>query len=320
MCRSWRRTCVMSAVWSVLVAPTIVAAADDVPIQRSHSIQADVYSIIPAAGLSTYRVHGSAAMSGIGTLDHSVAFGERRFAINVTPRFDKGRLIVTVKVEPAETDKLTKAVTQQIDLSEFQCESLELARDADGRVYRLTILPTVSSVQQPKAFRVSDLRMENWSFPACPVILNDEEYVGQLAGGSASLAWFEVLEVGIVEFSLLHLKDAHPWGTLSGGTLTIRREDGTAVKISGVRNGVQQDVLPGGPYTVWVRWKPNTMTADEYRRGMQKNIDLVKEQMANGDTSFSPETLKQLERMSASDRPKMVSNGMRALRPDELEQ
>lgn len=52
---------------------------------------------------------------------------------------------------------------------------------------------------------------------------------------------------------------------------------------------------------------------------MEQSIKLVKQRIADGETSFSPDILEQLERMIASDRPKMVMNGMRGVRADEIE-
>jgi hypothetical protein len=314
------RTSILAVGWLALtVTADVTTAADEEAISRHYAIGVDVHSIVPNEGMLTHRTHCDAEMSGPGTMDDTVSFGERRFKVSVSPRFRDGRFVVTVAVEPAAEDQQTQAFTKEFDLSEFQCESVELARDADGRVYRMSLVPRVVTSLPPKSFRVSDLRMENWGFPACPIILNDQDYVGQLAGASASLAWFEMLDVGVVEFSLLHLKDAKPWGTLSGGVLNIRHENGTTVSISGVRNGLHREVLPGGPYTVWVRWKPSTMTREEYQRGLQQTLELVRSQIANGDTSFSPETLKQIERMASAEGPRMVTNGMRQARADELE-
>lgn len=319
MCHSWRSVCAMTVVWLSSAAMSLTArAADEVPLQRTFQMEGVVYSIIPSGGLATHRIHGQASISGIAMLDDDVVHGDRHFAVKMTPRFEDGRLVATVVVKPDAADRVTEAFTKTIDLSDFQSQSVELARDTDGRVFRLNIVPVVSTIRQPKQFRVSDLRMENWSVSGS-IILNDEEYLGQWSGGSASLAWFEILGVGKVEFSLKHLKDAKPWGTLSGGVVTLRNEDGTKVTINGFTNGSLGQVLPGGPYTVWVRWLPPTMTAEEYRRGMETNIALVKEQIANGHPSFSPETLKQLERMLAADGPKMVMSGMRDVRADEIE-
>ena len=44
-------------------------------------------------------------------------------------------------------------------------------------------------------------------------------------------------------------------GNLKDGRIQIRSEDGQSLDIYGVRNGIHEIQLPGGPYEVWVRWQ-----------------------------------------------------------------
>src|SRR5262249_28613285 len=150
--------------------------------------------------------------------------------------------------------------------------SLEVARDADGRVYKVNLMPHLTVAPEPRQFKVTDLRLDAWGFPSSPVLVNDHDYIGRLGMSYGNLATCDIAGLAKIEFSLLKLKDSQPWGVLNDGVITITHEDGTTVAISDVKNGSDHNMLQGGPYQVWVRWNKPTYTIDEYRELMKKQI------------------------------------------------
>src|SRR5262249_34881952 len=140
----------------------------------------------------------------------------------------------------------------------------------------------------PKAiqFRVSDLHPDQFSFPNSPVIANDTDYLGEMSCSSGSLAWCDIPGLAKVEFSLLHLKDASSLGSLKDGIMTIDDGNGNSLRIMNVKNGANGEVLAGGPYQIWVRWKQPSQTVEEFRESLKKLIADLKERIKNDE--FSP--------------------------------
>ena len=317
---------ILLRVWPALTVCLIVTAnalgqspADDQPASRNYFLRAELVSIQPEVGISSYRIHGDAGVSGPATLDLDVSDGDRSLAIFVTPRVEKGRLMATLVVQPGATDGLTQPVKKELDFSELQTETVQLVRNVDGRVYRLNLMPEVEEHPKPKEFRVADLHLAHWSFSG-PIILNDQDYVGWLSLGGNSLGWIEILNVGLIEFSLLHLKDAQPWGTLSNGQLQIRHENGTTISVNGVQNGwPDRQTLPGGPYTVWVRWKKSTTVPEEYLTMLRRSIAEAGTRAENGEPTIAAEIWERVIKRVEEGHPQMVSNGMGPVPRDELE-
>src|SRR5438876_9699866 len=123
-------------------------------------------------------------------------------------RLKAQRFMANVAVKPTKEDTQTKPHEIDYDLSDLAAQSLEIARDDDGRIYRLSLIPSIREKPMPKQFQVTELRLEYWSFPSSPVIVNDQDYIGRLGMGSGPLAWCDIPSLARVEFSLLHLKDA----------------------------------------------------------------------------------------------------------------
>lgn len=294
--------------------------ADIRPAHRSYFLRAELVSIQPEVGISSYRIHGDAGVGGHATLDLDVSDSDRQFKIMVTPRVQKGRYLAKLVVQPGATDSLTRPVDKEFDLSELQTETVELVRNEDGRVYRLNLLPQIEEYPKPKDFRAADLHLDHWSLPSCPIILNDQDYVGSLSGGSNSLAWIDISNVGLVEFSLLHLKDARPWGTLDDGRLRIRHENGTTIAINGVMNGwPDRQLLTGGPYTVWVRWKESTTVPEEYVKMLRRSIAENRARAESGEPVIVEEVWERVAKRVEEGHPQMMSNGMGPVRRDDLE-
>ena len=198
--------------------------------------------------------------------------------------------------------------------------SLEIARDENGRVYRLSLVPRMIEKPKPRQFQASDLQLEYWSFPSSPVIVNDQDYVGRLAMSNGPIAWCDIPGLAKVEFSLLHLKDALALGTLEKGVINIKHEDGTTLRISDVKNGVNGDELGGGPYRVWVRWSKPTQSVAEYRASLKQHVASLKVRFKTGDVSLSPGTIERLEKLSESDRIGLIGNGVRGVEEGDLDE
>jgi hypothetical protein len=286
---------------------------EDAPY-RYYFVDAALFSFQPGQELSSYRSLGRGGAGG----NSECGYGAGRFTVSVKCNSKAHRFLAKVEVKPGAGETRIQAQEHEYDLSDLRLRTLDIARDDDGRIYRLNLAPRIDETPKPSPFRVKDLRLENWSFPASPVVLNDQDYIGQLSMSSGALAWCDIPGVAKIEFSLLHLKDAQPWGQLKDGIIEITHKDGTSLRITNVLNGVHRQVLDGGPYQVWVRWMEPTQTVGQYRQSVKKMIAEISERAKSGDLSLPPGTLRRLERQRESDRIQQTSNGLRGVRPDEI--
>lgn len=269
-----------------------------------------VYSLRPGEESTTYRSLGGGGVGPGGTTTLGTGNQQRHFNVRVVAKSKDQRFLANVTVKPTADDKRTKAQEIDYDLSDLTPRSLEIARDDDGLVYRLSVIPSILEKPKPVQFNVADLKLEDWSFPSSPIILNDHDYIGLFSMGRAPLAWCDIPGVAKVEFSLLPLKDALPLGTLEKGVINIKHESGTTLRVSEVKNGTNQEVLSGGPYRVWVRWKKPSQSIEEYRESIKRQIISLKESIKSGDLSLPPGTLERLEKTSESGRIGLTSNGI----------
>ena len=106
-------------------------------------------------------------------------------------------------------------------------------------------------------------------FHASRVTLNDKQFIGNMMASDSDYFNVDICGLASIEFSLRHLKDAKPWGTLSDGEIRIANPDGRFITISNVTNGPDDQFISGGPYTVWVRWNKPQATVDEYRAALK---------------------------------------------------
>ena len=311
------------------IAPFVVAlssfaalkGATAEPPTQQYWVDVMLFSFNPDAGIDTHRSHGGGGGSGRATLGTGVATNNRRFHVSVKIQRKSQRLLAKVIVEPKKGDDLTKAQEIDLDLSDLSARFLDVARDEDGRIYRLNLTPSIREVPQPRTFRVDDLRLDCFSFSTSLVILNDDHYVGRLDLHHGSFAHIEIPGHALIEFSLLHLKDAEPLGVLQNGIIDIKHSDGTTLRITNVKHGIYPTILPGGPWQVWVRWKKPTRTLPEYRELLRQQLSILKERVTNGEMTISPERLRQLERRSQTgDYIGLMSCGVGPVRPDEIVQ
>ena len=279
-------------------------------LARHYYIDIQLFSVIPDEGIDSYRGYGRGGVGGPNaTLGH-YANDERQFALTVETSMRSQEFVATVRVEPKKTDKQTKTMEREFVLSDLEPQTIEIARNDDGRVYRLHLFPRIKELPKPRTFDVDELRLDYWSFPGCPVILNDQDYVGRMAMSSGQLAHIDLSGLAKIEFSLLPFRNAKPWGSLKDGVVNITHESGTSLQISDVTNGVHGDVLTGGPYQVFVRWSEPSMSEAEYRKELEETIAHVKKQIASGDLPAGKNWLERLQRAQNSDRVMMMSNGL----------
>jgi hypothetical protein len=278
-----------------------------------------LFSYQPGNEINTYRGYGG--VSGVGpngTTFLSATGKDRNFEVRLTGRLKSPRqFFVSVKISPERGDTQTKAQETEYDLSGLNPQSLEIVKDDSGRVYKLNLTPRIIEFPTVKQFKVSDFQLQSWGFPSSPVIVNDQDYIGEMSVSSGPLAWCDIPGLAKVEFSLLHLKDATPTGALKDGVINIRHSDGTTLKISNVKNGAHGEILPGGPYQVWVRWNKPTQTLEEFHEVLKQEIEALREKSKTGDY-LRPEILERLEKMSRSDRAGLISFGVHQLDKDDL--
>jgi hypothetical protein len=279
---------------------------------------AKVLSFRPGDVLTSYRWNPAGGVGPGGTLTLGAGDLERHFDVKIVAKLKSQRFLASVTVKPKEDDARTKAQEVEYDLSDLAQRTLEIARDDDGRIFQLSLVPTIKEVPQPRQFKAADLRLEHWSFPSSPVILNDQDYIGRFSMSASPVAWCDIPGVAKVEFSLFHLKDSLPLGTLEKGVVNIKHEDGTTLRISDVKNGSNREVLGGGPYRVWVRWLKPSETMEEYRESLKKQIAKLKERIANGDLNLPEGYLARMEKMSEAGRIEMSEFGVRGVEEGEL--
>lgn len=290
-------------------------------LSRTYFADANLFSLQPDKEMATYRSHSGGSVGPNATLGLEVADKERRFKVSVIGKLKAQRFLAIVTVTPSKEDIRTRSRETEYDLSDLNPRSLEIARDDDGRVYRLNLIPRIVEVAKPRQFKAVDFRLEYWNFPSSPVVVNDQDYFGQLNMSRGPLAWCDIPGLAKIEFSLLHLKDASPLGTLEDGVIKIAHDD-TTMRISNVKNGVSGvngEVLTGGPYRVWVRWNKPTQSVEEFRKSIKTQIVSLKERVRSGDLSLPAGSLERLEKLSESDRISLTSFGLRQVDSDDLE-
>jgi hypothetical protein len=284
---------------------------------RQFWADARVYSLRPGEELATYHGRPGGGVGPNGTLGLGFNDRQRQFKVTIVAKAKSQRFLTKVTVTPDEEDTRTQAQEIEYDLSDLNPRTLEIAREDDGLVYRLSLIPRIIENPKPKQFKASDLRLEYWSFPSSPVILNDQDYIGRLAMSSGPIASCDIPGLAKVEFSLLHLKDATPSGALEDGVINIAH-DGTTLRISDVKNGRNAEVLSGGPYRVWVRWTKPSLSVEEYFESLKEHIASLKERVKSGDLTLPLGTLERLEKISQSGRIGSIGNGLRGVEEGDL--
>lgn len=287
----------------------------DEPIHRYYWVQGEVTSWRPDEPLASFRRHGSEGGCSLGgTYGTGVKTARQAFEISISCVRDPKRFLVKVKV--ASSDAATKSFERQFDLTDLNTESLELDRDEDGRIYRLSLVPEIKEAFPPKVFDPDSLAPRSWNFQSSPVILNDQTYVGQIGMSGGTLVGVSIAGIAECEFSLVPLKDAKPTGVLHDGVVRLQGDD-LSIMISNVRNGSDPQILKGGPYKVWVRWSEPEISADAAKQIIRSQIELLEIRAGDG-SGISPDDLRRLKEFADTGKPMLLGSSGRDVRPDEL--
>ena len=171
---------------------------------RSIHVQITAYSLHPGDGLGTYKNHGSGSAGNRGTFGITVLQqGGQKYDVSVTGRQQDRQFLADLLVKDvtsATQEKELKDLNQSLNLADLQPRMVEIAKDPDGRVYRINLVPQLVEHPLPKKFRTADLGFEGWTFSNSAVILNDQDYVGsiQMSTDGNSVSWVEIPGLALV--------------------------------------------------------------------------------------------------------------------------
>ena len=286
--------------------------------QLQYFMDATIFSIGPDQTLESLIGYGEGGVGPNGTLTLGASHGERRFDVTMRGKLKSGRFTVDVAVIPE--DDQTQPLEKSYDLTSLTPFSVELARDEDGRIFQLNLVPRIIRNKLATPFNADDLKLTYFTFDHSDVLLNDQDYLGQMNMGSNELAYLDIPGLALIEFSLRPLLQGKPEGILKNGLLTIHHEDGTQIRISNVLNGIQQQrTLGEEPYQVWVRWLPPTQTVDEYKTALGEQLQMIRRKIENGEMEVSEAIIRRLQQAAESGRVMHVSSGLGPLRRDDRE-
>jgi len=306
------------AYFALLIVPTCCEKVSGGETRKQYWVDAKLFSMEPQAPLVSYNGHGSGGVGPRGKLGLAVSNEGRQFNVSIEGRKKSGRLSIHLSVTPKNKDDNTEALENDFDLTELKPLSIDLATDDNGRLYRLNIVPSIKEHPLPKTFEVSKLSLEKWHFKGSQVILNNQDYLGEMNMGSSPIAWVDIPGLAKVEFSLLKLSKAKPIGVLADGVVRIEHENGHSLRITNVLNGTPSDVLKGGPHRVWVRWLEPTMSLEQYSEEAGLRIQSLKSKIAAGNLELPKGSIERLEQLAASDRIFEISSGIRGVRKGDV--
>ena len=284
-------------------------------ILRDFIVDASVASYMPGGDIAQYEMH-SGMVSGGASLGLGFRLGEVSASVEIRPRMDKGRFLVAIDIEPAQTKKMLGFKSQTLDLTDVKPTAVQLAVEESGRVHQLNLTPSVRVTDHtPRPLDVNKLQLQNWRFPDSPVLVDDALYVGRISCAQSPIAMLGISGVANVEFSLQEMTDSKPWGVLNDGVVTLTHpEEHTTIQISNVSNGGPHAMtLPGGPYRVWVRWLAAEYSVEEHR---QKLLEVRERIVAERGSSAGLEQLDQ--QLTRDPAPWIYSSGVRGFRAHEL--
>jgi hypothetical protein len=240
-----------------LTTTCLASLSTEDKIHKYYAVDINLFSVDQTQPIESYRWHGSGSSYGSGGSVGLAGGGKSRyFRVNIAGKNIKGRFVVNVSIVPGKNDSTTKKDSFDIDFTDLKPRSFELAKDDDGRVYMLNLTPGIKIIDnRPKRADNTSFRFGIWSLIDSMVIFNDSVYAGKMGCSGGPLAYVRYPGFAKVEFALEPFRGAKRLGTLKDGKIQIRSEDGQSLDIYGVKNGVHQIELPGGPYEVWVRWQ-----------------------------------------------------------------
>ena len=235
-----------------LTTTCFASLATENKVYKHYSLDIDIFSVNPNQPLDSYRFHGSGSAGTGGAV--GLAYPGKR--VNITSTNKKGRFIVNVGIVPSEQNSDTEADSFEVDFTDMKARSFELAKNENGSVCVLNLTPGIKIIDnRPKRADDTSFKFSRWILSNSMVIFNDSMYVGKIGCSGGPLAYVSYPGLAKVEFALEPFREAKRLGTLKNGRIQIRSEDGQLLDIYGVKNGVHEIQLPGGPYEVWVRWQ-----------------------------------------------------------------
>jgi hypothetical protein len=244
---------------------------------KYYYVDACIVSLDAKQSLASYQDHGRVSGAPGSTIGNSTPTTTIGIELNV----ESGRFLADVTM--TNKQKPEKPTKKRVDLTNLRPTSIEIETGKDGRTYQLNLVPTIKSAQlTPKSFRTATNELYRLQFHSSQVTLNDRQYVGNMLASDADYFNVEICGLASIEFSLKHLKNAKPWGTLSDGQITIANPDGNSIVISNVTNGPGERLVSGGPYTVWVRWNKPQATVEEYRTALKAQREMLAKQILPG--------------------------------------
>jgi hypothetical protein len=258
-----------------------------------YHIDAAVISLDANHSLSSFRSGGK----GSGTPGAQLGYSTPEVEITIALLVESNHFYADVTTRPlAKSDKAVEK-KQRIDLTGLRPTSLDLGTDKNGRAYFLNLVPDIVSISlKPKSFQQVSDDLYRLQFHASRIVLNDKQYIGRMLASDAQVFNVDICGVASIEFSLRHLKGAEPWGRLQNGQITVTHPDGTTIEIGNVTNGTEKNLVEGGPYTVWVRWKKSEQTVEAYRKSLSEYRDQLKKgSVKNGTANTAAEALAVIE-------------------------
>ena len=301
-------------------APAESSVIDSTPARYSFFADVSGYSLNPDDSSSTFEDQGSGGAGPGGTFGMTIGQGAQRFSVSLTGRQNGHKFLADLSVRNVTggADEDLKELSQTLNLTDLQPQVIDIAKDPDGRIYRVKILPRLTEHVLPKKFRLEDLGLDAWKFFNSAVILNDQDYIGTIGmtTDSSSVASLEIAGLANIEFSMTEMTDSKPEGVLRFGTISISH-DGTLVQIRGVSSGKSLEQVPG-PYLVYVRWKASSQTLDDAREMLRAQIVTLNAQVEKGEISIPKEALAKIQKMADSDKPFIFGSGSRLLLKNEI--
>ncbi|MEM9369302.1 MAG: hypothetical protein AAGD07_25255 [Planctomycetota bacterium] len=308
--------CSLTLLASVSVAYAQIAANDRPKERRDYFADVRVYSIVPAKGIDSVQGSGTGGVGPGGTFGTFFSKNGRDFGVTVNGRWKDSRFTIVLTIEPRESDRVTEQTRRTFDMTDLSMQSFEVGRDDDGRVYRVDILPRIVRHPAPKQLDPANLGLDRFSFQRSQVVLNRQDLLGEMNMRGGTIAHIDVPGLAMVEFSLRRFKDASPEGQLKEGTITITHED-EHLAFHNVRTGDSPVVLPGGPYTIWVRWKAPSQTTAEYKESLKQQLPILKAKIAAGSLNPQRGMIERLEKSIATGRVVFLTCGVRNFRASD---